>query len=426
LNEELRGQYNQFLTNISDELDIAPSKYQQAVERYEAVGRLIEASDYEGQTDLPSIYVQGSFRLGTVVRPLKEGEESDYDIDLVSELQIDKSKTTPEVIKTMIGDTLRSNGTYLKLLQDEGRRCWTLQYAEADGVGFHLDVLPSLPEDRLFKLGLTADGVKPQLADKAITITHKNGNGTYEWSQSNSNGYADWFYERMQPAFYVVAAKQRQQIFEENRQIYARVDAVPNSLIKTPLQRAIQILKRHRDMRFAGHAWEQAKPISMIITTLAALFYQQEDDVLTALENIINGLIRYAAFLDPDFSENNSLADLTIIARQSIDGRWKIPNPVNPAENFADRWHEDNNLRARAFFRWVTWVHQDLIDILPNHDHITVIGKKLEERFGSRIVSQAANGLFILGAPSIALARERETPKVELNNPSRPWGTIES
>ena len=40
---------------------------------------------------------------------------------------------------------------------------------------------------------------------------------------------------------------------------------------KTPLQRAVQILKRHRDIMFAG---DEDKPVSIIITTLAAKAYQ--------------------------------------------------------------------------------------------------------------------------------------------------------
>lgn len=42
---------------------------------------------------------------------------------------------------------------------------------------------------------------------------------------------------------------------------------------KTPLQRAVQILKRHRDIMFAG---DEDKPVSIIITTLAAKAYQEK------------------------------------------------------------------------------------------------------------------------------------------------------
>ncbi len=195
---------------------------------------MLENGDYEGATAAPSIYPQGSFRLGTVVRPLKEGRDSDYDIDLVCELQINKKHSTPQNVKIMVGDRLKSHGTYEDMLEDEGRRCWTLKYAEADGVGFHLDVLPSLSEDVALKQELLMVGVRPEFADQAITITHKNGDSTYDWNPSNPGGYADWFYDRIRPAFYAVEAKQRSQLYENNRQIFASVDAVPDPLINSP------------------------------------------------------------------------------------------------------------------------------------------------------------------------------------------------
>jgi trans-aconitate methyltransferase len=54
--DDVRKQYNQLLENLSKELDIPPSKYQQAVERYQAVGTWLEGGAYENCTDTPEIY----------------------------------------------------------------------------------------------------------------------------------------------------------------------------------------------------------------------------------------------------------------------------------------------------------------------------------------------------------------------------------
>ena len=59
---------------------------------------------------------------------------------------------------------------------------------------------------------------------------------------------------------------------------------------KSPLQRVVQILKRHRDLMFNG---DESKPISIIITTLAARAYNKETDVLDALVNVVNSMERY-------------------------------------------------------------------------------------------------------------------------------------
>ena len=58
---------------------------------------------------------------------------------------------------------------------------------------------------------------------------------------------------------------------------------------------------------------------------------------------------------------------------RTADGKWSILNPTNPGENFADRWHEDDHARAKAFFQWVGWLRDDLINInqIIEHDLFT-------------------------------------------------------
>ena len=145
-----RAKYSRFLNNVAADLDIPPGKYQDAVDRYQAVGRWLEGGRYPDCTDVPSIYPQGSFRLGTVVRPLRDGVEADYDIDLVCELPIAKHRTDARSVKAMAGERLREHHRYRRLLDREGKRCWTLKYAEQDGIGFHLDVLPSISDPHGF------------------------------------------------------------------------------------------------------------------------------------------------------------------------------------------------------------------------------------------------------------------------------------
>jgi hypothetical protein len=68
----------------------------------------------------------------------------------------------------------------------------------------------------------------------------------------------------------------------------ADVDELPTYQWKTPLQRCVQILKRHRDVMFADHP--AAKPISVIITTLAASAYAGETNIDEAMRNILTNI----------------------------------------------------------------------------------------------------------------------------------------
>ncbi|WP_370979006.1 nucleotidyltransferase [Agaribacterium sp. ZY112] len=335
---------NRYLERLAEELDISPSKYKQSVERYKAVGTWLDGGDYGGGITL-TIYVQGSFRLGTVVRPYRNQKEQDYDIDLVSEFSILKSETSPEYIKSIVGDRLKANETYRGMLDDEGKRCWTLLYAEQDGVGFHLDVLPAALESQ---------------NTSCIAITNKCED-EYSWFSSNPKGYADWFAERNKVAFNTVYLRQKRAIALNFRDSYASIEDVPDLLVRTPLQRVVQILKRHRDIRFSEAKNEGAAPISMIITTLSAHLYNNEEDVLSALTNIVSGLNSHNVLLRGETLANSDLSEQGLIKRLS-DGTWYIGNPTNPDENFADRWHEDDNARAKEFFRWVSWLQEDFVD----------------------------------------------------------------
>ena len=277
-----------FLRNIAEDLDIPPGKYKEAVERYTAVGKWLEAGIYPGTSGKPDIYVQGSFRLGTVVRPVKEGEEADYDIDLACQLGSTIYGVTARDTKQLVGNRLKEHGTYRAMLEKEGRRCWTLIYAEEDGVGFHLDSLPCVSHP------ITAPDLNPRFGTQAIGITNRDEpGGPYNWQYSNPNGFADWFGDRQQETFDRVASLRKEEIHRQYPTVFASVSDVPDQLVRTPLQRAVQLLKRHRDVRFCGHADEADKPISIIITTLAASAYQQEKDVFSTLANILDRIQRY-------------------------------------------------------------------------------------------------------------------------------------
>ncbi len=392
-----KNTYAKFLEKVAEDIDIPPGKYQQAVDRYKAVGHWLEEGEYPDCTDTPDIYPQGSFRLGTVVRPIRGGKEADYDIDLVCELPIAKDGTDARTVKRVVGDRLRAHDRYRRMLDDEGKRCWTLVYAEQDGIGFHLDVLPSVPDRKC-------------AFDKAIAITNRLGT-SYNWSASNPKGYGDWFDEENRAVFERVLAEQKRSIRARATTIYASVDDVPDQLVRTPLQRSIQIMKRHRDLMFNGMTNADYAPISMIVTTLAAHLYIGEPDVYAALTAIASKLHGHAGLVENRMIEQ-TLASLGLIQR-TRDGKWYIGNPVNPEENFADRWHEDNHARARAFFRWVDALQEDLVDILAEN-RLGTAKRRLVAALGA---SAAASHLGLITLTEAAASPAR----VHIGEAARPW-----
>ena len=64
----------------------------------------------------------------------------------------------------------------------------------------------------------------------------------------------------------------------------------------------------------------------------------------------------------------------------------RLCNPVNPYENFAERWTEDGNARAKAFFKWVEWIKSDFeFDRADSADKFTSLQMSFGEAATKRI-----------------------------------------
>ncbi len=242
----------ELLDTIIDHLDIPKSYYEKAVARHKSLGDWLCRPESKVAAFQPHVSPQGSFRYGTVNRPLLATEE--YDLDNVTTLAMAKIAMTQKHLKELYGAEIkgyaRANGMLAPV--EEKDRCWRLLYA--DEVSFHLDTLPCVPEEQAVILALTSRGVPPESAALAIAITDRRHPQYDEITSallgSNPRGFAKWFEKRARP---FAEARMRQLV---ERRLYASVEDVPPYEWKTPLQRSIQILKRHRDVMFRENANE--------------------------------------------------------------------------------------------------------------------------------------------------------------------------
>lgn len=128
------------------------------------------------------------------------------------------------------------------------------------------------------------------------------------WVSSNPRGYADWFIAKANLAK------------ESLLQKALRAERIPadNFNHKKPLQRAVQLIKRDRDLFFQND--DTYKTSSIILTTIAGQFYQGEESIFNTIDNIIT------------------------VIRTKVNqtfGRLKILNPMNSAEDFTDKWDSE-------------------------------------------------------------------------------------
>jgi hypothetical protein len=352
-------QLEQLLVLTLEQLDIPPRLYLEAVEEYQAVGDWL-CRRYEGGSDAGcEVYPQGSFRLGTVIRPVHNRDE--YDLDLVCRRDLAKESITQAELKEDVGAGLAdyeqaAAGSASAPTLKEGDRCWTLVYPSDR---FHMDVLPAIPD---------AEGVP-----NSILLTDR---GLRRWQHSDPIDYADWFHWRMR------------QEFLDRRQALAKaqhrdVAEVPEWQVKTTLQRAVQTLKRHRDIHFQGNP--KKRPASIIITTLAARAYRGGGNLYEVAADIAGRMP-------------------TLVERRN--GVWWVPNPVHAKENFADRWRTHPE-RAQQFFDWMEQVRDDLADLTAGRGLDRVIDK-MAASLGESPVREAAERV---GA---ALAKNRAAGRLTM------------
>ncbi len=376
------------LESIVEELDIPESYYRKALDRACSLEDWLLRDNSSVLGLKPEVYPQGSFRYGTVIRPIHE--DGYYDLDLVCTFDLSITKVTQEEVKLLLGEEIKAYAKAMNFNEEasEKPRCWRLNYA--DGVSFHMDILPGIPN--------SMDAINERLrlmvpfefAEHEIAITdnrHKNYKKiAADWYSSNPRGFARWFEAKTRPF-----ARRRLEEMVVNRS-YASIEEIPPYEWKTVLQRAIQILKRHRDVMFQDDA--TYAPISMIITTLATHAYRGQSEIGLAVKDI--------ALRMPNFIS---------------DQKPRIQNPVNPKEDFADRWASDPAYE-NAFRLW----HMQLV---------ADIDRLLGQLEGERLQESITKSLKIrLDDDQVGIRRSSVGPAIRVSSPAplvipnapRPWG----
>ena len=341
-----KDQLNEMYKTLGKNIDISDELFEDAVKEYQNLGRWLDRNTPEYSL---SVYPQGSFALGTVVKPLTE--KNDYDLDLVCELYLSYGLTARQlkvdVVKPLLLKYRRITGDIV-----EKRRCWHVEYEEVPN--FHMDVIPAV--DQITYIDIT---------------DHDEDTDAYEYIGSNPKGYVNWFFERCKK---MTDSMYNTYVLNENLHVdEADVERVKRYKIKTPLQRAVQLLKRHRDIMFEDKP-EELKPVSIIITTIAGQLYENEDNIFDALDSILSKAEEY-------------------INSNKIGEQYYIENPSYHGENFADKWNEHPE-RASSCISWIRQARKDLINsdltYMMRSDMATHIKKVFGVTAGTKLFEEMA------------------------------------
>jgi hypothetical protein len=309
---------NDLLVRIAVSLQLTRTQYRDAVRHYEAVAKWLSEPGTLLARYAPGIFPQGSLRIGTTVRPIGRDE---YDLDLVCELLALFGSHDPVWVLNLVERRLREHGTYGPMVE-RMNRCVRLNFAGQ----FHLDILPARPDTAL--------------GDTYLFVPDRR---LEDWKPSNPKGYAAWF--DRQSAYRRMAM---QKAIEPLPQPEGAED-------KTPLQLAVQLFKRWRDVRYDD---PDLAPISIVLTTLAGNHYLGEEHPLTALSGIVQRI------------------DAAIPAT----GRLIVCNPAHLDEDLSERW-DSNPAAYRAFVSGIRDLKAKLT-VAPSLEGLPRLREFLEDLFG--------------------------------------------
>ena len=283
---------DQLLLGVAHKLQLSPTQYEKAESAYETIaGWLAKDEGVLGRAN-PRIFPQGSIRIRTPVKPIGQNE---FDCDAVCELDIG---TPPHPLWTLdlIENRLKAHGTYEGRLERKNR-CIRVLY-EGD---FYLDILPARP---FGPAGF-------------LKVPDRDTRGEKD---SAPRLYAEWFDRQ---------TLRRARLMNEDR---AEVIPLPEQTSvreKGVLRVAVQLIKRHRDIAFQKD--QDNAPISIVLTTLAAHFFDGQDSPFAAVTSILESIIRIVPGSGAPFS---------------------VWNPVHPGEDLSERWKAN----PEAYQKFVLWI----------------------------------------------------------------------
>lgn len=333
------NQINRAIETALEEIDITPAMFRQAESRYQAIGDFLDS-----HTGGNAISIYGSIATGTIIRPYNNDDDSYFDFDILCEQSnLEKGHCTPNDVREPIENALLGSERYRNMTQvcDE---CLTVEYVfNGKEGGFRLDLSPCV-KNKGSEPEIIECETYPLYSSHTISIATRNPDS---WLGSNPQGFIDWFNSENE-RFAITSGDSLLKSIVAKDSYYASVEEVPKVFERSALQRAIQLVKRSRDVFYYALRKNQKKPSSTLLSILVINAAKPLSDNAGITEII-------KAFTTMVSKAENG--DKTIIGTW---GAWELDNPVYGGNIFPDDWSDQD---AKAFFKWTEALSKDLNDI---------------------------------------------------------------
>lgn len=349
-----RDSWEYFLLRAARAISLSEAQYEKINDRYSQLQKVLSASDNPLLAQA-HIFVQGSMRLKTTIKPVSGAPEDLDTIDADAIIWLPNAQGAEaheilEVIEQRFKEGTRVHGDIKQL-----RRGIRIVYAD-ENPGFHIDVTPA----------------------RAISgNVEENGEGKLEvpdrvmgWKASSPIPYSNW----LQVASAQEIALESLTVTKSHRTFDAATQAplpdYEDYFEQDPLRATIKLLKRHRDEWAIRTKNETNRPISAVITTLATHAYldvveESKTKPLAPLDAILEIVRRMPAHIDYK------------------DRECFVCNPADDGENFAEKWNrsDDGQRYREAFAEWHVSATGSLSLGLENFDSAESFAKAVNESF---------------------------------------------
>lgn len=336
------------LAEVAINLQLPPGLYRKAVERYGAVCRHIDRPGSPLAGRVACFYPQGSMAIDATIST--RGTDDEYDIDAVAE--IIGGSEGPEALIDLLEKALEG---YPVDRMERKTRCITLYYAD----GMHLDVTP-------------ARRLAPKEKEGAIAHAKKGHPAEHRYVPMNAYAFCEW-YKRRAPVEERFALALNGRLYRDHGVAFAaaEVEEVPEQtplIIKSVTTVALQLIKRHRNILYAGEAGRM--PPSVMLSCHAG----HAASPGKGLADMVMRQARWTARAIDNAASNRRLLD--------------VPNPEFTAERFTDRWPENQN-QQQHYAEALHALADGLQAARERGRQLEDLQVWLREQFGERVVTRS-------------------------------------
>lgn len=296
-------QREDLLARMAESLELDDSRSNRMESAYNAIYDVLKTDPvFFSKVDFV-VYPQGSKAIGTTTKPFGQDE---FDLDIVVHItDLYYNYTSSEIYDHLIR-VLKGNDIYRPKLISKNR-CARINYSG----DFHLDILPGCI--------VVVNENKLMVPDCELA----------SWTSTFPKGYISWFLDIAKDVRQPILLRKAFENFTTLAEAKAEQEDLPeeNFYSKEPLKRAAQLTKRYRDIFFSKNPNHRTS--SIILTTIFGQFYQGEASIYETIDNVLDRIIS-------NYSDYQNLFE-----NRGIYKRIKVLNPVNPDEDFTDKWDKD-------------------------------------------------------------------------------------